>query len=249
MLSIIIPVQKLKKTVNPRFFYKKMFGLKDTIDSIKEHIDVEFELIIVVNGQAEEDLINYLKAEKAISRTAYLTENIGVSRAWNVGAQMAMGEYLCFCNDDVEFKPESFSKLLKTFSDFDHIGEVGPEGGEWHLDKSGARKGLTEIEQADEISGYFFIIPTHVFYQTTGFDIFYSPAGCEEIDMSFQLRSMGYQCMVVPGTGILHHGSHGISSRNTDIFFLGQTINTRDLDIRNKEHFVKKWYSNGKVRF
>ncbi len=242
MLSIIIPVQNIKKDKNLKYFYKPVFGIVQTIESIKQHINVPFEIILVINDEKNTDLIEYAKNEKIISKYIICSCNVGVSRAWNIGANLAEGNSLCFCNDDVEFAPRSFIKCLNVFNDFENVGQVGPEGSLWHIDKPGKYVGLNKIEETDAVSGYFFIIPSKVYTKTGGFDNYYTPAGCEEIDISFKIRSLGYKCLVIPETGIIHHGNHGISSRNTDIHYLTSTINTAVLDKRNKEYFVKKWY-------
>lgn len=242
MLSIIIPVQKIKKTINPRYFYKKVFGIKETIDSIRKTIDVEFELIIIINDSENVELIEYIKNETIVSKYAVISKNIGVSRSWNIGAHLAEGKYLCFCNDDVEFQYSSFKNLLSTFSHHDKVGQIGPQGTKWLRDKPGEYLVSNQIMEADAIAGYFFIVPTTVFHEVGGFDNFYTPAGCEEIDMSFAIRNKGYKCLIVPNTGIIHHGNHGISSRNAIIKYFDKEINTLELDKRNKAYFVKKWY-------
>lgn len=242
MLSIIIPVQKIKKSINPRYFYKKVFGIKETIQSIKNTIDVEFELIIVINDIENLELIDYIKNEKIVKKYVVCSTNIGVSRSWNVGANLAEGDYLCFCNDDVEFQIPIFKKLLDVFNTNQNVGEIGPRGNTWYRDKSGDYIESNEIESADVISGFFFIIPTKIYYEVGGFDNYYTPAGCEEIDMSFAIRKLGYKCLIIPNTGIIHHGNHGISSRNTNVKYFDKEINTMDLDQRNKAYFVNKWY-------
>jgi GT2 family glycosyltransferase len=242
MLSIIIPVQKIKKDLNPRYFYKKIFGIVETINSLKKQIDVDYELIFVINDPLNEELINYIKTLFPLPKFLICSVNVGVSRAWNLGAHMAEGEYLCFCNDDVEFSSKSFSACLNVFNKYERVGEVGPAGTKWNRDKPGEYVGTKYIEETDAVSGFFFIIPTKVYHETGGFDNFYTPAGCEEIDMSFKIRSMGYKCLVVPDTGIVHHGSHGISSKNTVVKYFDKEIDTLELDKKNKKHFLSKWY-------
>lgn len=243
MLSIIIPANTLSKKINPRYFYKKRFSLDDTINSITNNIDVPYELILVINDYSNKELVDYVTNHKLINKYCINSANAGVARSWNMGAHLAEGDHLCFCNDDVEFSmPSAFSTLLRILNERPDIGEIGPEGGRWYRDQSGQRVGLTQMEEADEISGYFFIIPTKVFQESGGFDNFYTPAGCEEIDMSFKIRSIGYKCMVLPDTGIIHHGSHGISAKKVDVRYFDKQINTHDLDRRNKAYFVKKWY-------
>lgn len=243
MISIIIPANSLVKKINPRFFYKKLFCLDDTINSIVKNIDVKYELILVINDYSNKELINYVASNKYINKFCINSSNAGVARSWNIGAHLAEGNFLCFCNDDVEFsKPAVFSKLISIFDTDTNVGEVGPQGGRWHKDQSGERTGLEKISEADEISGYFFIIPSKVFHDTGGFDNYYTPAGCEEIDMSFKIRSLGYKCLVVPDTGIIHHGGHGISNKKIVLKYFDKEIDTVELDKRNKKYFVKKWY-------
>lgn len=243
MLSIIIPANNLVKSINPRYFYKKRFSLDDTINSIAAHITIPYEIILVVNDIHNPELVNYAGSNELITKFCINSSNAGVARSWNIGAQLAEGDFLCFCNDDVEFtKKGVFDQLLNIFQQYPNTGEVGPSGGRWHLDQSGERTGLKFIEEADEISGYFFIIPTGVFHETGGFDNNFTPAGCEEIDMSFKIRKLGYKCLVIPDTGIIHHGEHGISAKRTMVKYFDKETDTQALDKKNKAYFVKKWY-------
>lgn len=248
MISIIIPVQKLKKSINPRFFYKKVFGFEETLNSIISNLKLDFEIIVIIND-GESALLEFVQANPFITRYCIISDNVGVSRAWNIGAQMAVGDLLCFCNDDVEFASNSFEDLITVLQMDNKIGQIGPEGGRWHLNLSGQRLGLKKVEVVDEVSGFFFIIPRNIYIKAGGFDVNYTPAGCEEIDMSFKIRSMGYKCVVVPNTGIVHHGFHGVSSKKTDIKYLSTQISSVDLDKRNKDYFVDKWYKDGKLIF
>jgi GT2 family glycosyltransferase len=243
MLSIIIPANNLVKKVNPKYFYKKRFSLDDTIQSIKKNIDVEHEIILVINDYSNKELVDYAVNNRSITKFCINSSNAGVARSWNIGAHLAEGDYLCFCNDDVEFSmPGAFSTLINVLKKDPKIGQTGPQGGKWHLDQSGERTGIEKIDEADEISGYFFIIPAKVYHEAGGFDNSYTPAGVEEIDMSFKIRDLGYKCIVVPQTGIIHHGTHGISAKRSIVKYFDKEIDTYDLDKRNKQYFIKKWY-------
>lgn len=243
MLSIIIPANNLVKAINPRYFYKKRFCLDDTIQSIVQAINIPYEIIVIVNDINNQELVDYVRNSKQISKYAINSSNAGVARSWNMGGDLAEGDYLCFCNDDVEFTDKTaFGQLVNILKEDNSIGEIGPAGGRWYRDASGPRTGLNTMEEADEISGFFFLIPTNVFEKTGGFDNNYTPAGCEEIDMSFKIRSLGFKCMVVPNTGIIHHGNHGVSSKRTLVRYFNHEIDTIELDKKNKAYFLKKWY-------
>lgn len=243
-ISIVIPVMKLLKTKNSRYFYKKVWGIRETVDSIIKNLsNFEYEFVFVQNGENLE-LTDYLKSVLSTStgRLINISQNVGVAKAWNIGMSASDSEIVIISNDDVEFSEQSFNKVLNLILSDLNIGQVGPEGGEWYYDKSGKRKGLTCIEDVDEVSGFFFVIRRKAYEVVGGFDEFYTPAGVEEIDFSFKLRNSGYRCLVIPNTGIVHHGYHGVSAKSQVINFLNKSIDTHELDKRNKLYFVNKWY-------
>jgi GT2 family glycosyltransferase len=243
-ISIVIPVMRLAKDKNARYFYKKVWGIRETVNSIKNSIkNFDYEFVFIQNGYNDE-LTTYLKNILLSSpgRLVIISENVGVAKAWNIGMSACDSDLVVISNDDVEFSDLSFDKLMDVINSDPKIAQVGPEGGEWHFDKSGNRKGLTEIEDVDEVSGYFFILRRSAYEDVSGFDEFYTPAGVEEIDFSFKLRNKGYRCLVVPYTGIFHHGYHGVSAKPQTINFLNKSINTHDLDKKNKKYFLDKWY-------
>jgi GT2 family glycosyltransferase len=158
-----------------------------------------------------------------------------------MGAMLAEGEYLCYSNDDVEVGPGAVETLVQVLKENDDVGEVGPKGGRWEADGSGERLGLKKIEEVDEVSGFFFVLKRKVFDEVGGFDVAYTPALFEEIDMSFRVRSLGYRCFVVPHLNIRHHPRYGISDNDEPISFLNRTISKRELQERNKKIFAEKW--------
>jgi GT2 family glycosyltransferase len=241
MVSIIIPANRLEKRRNPRFFYKKKFGLAATVDSIVENVSIDHELIVVINNIRDPELVHFVETHSSISKYVLCSANAGVARAWNIGANIAEGQQLCFCNDDVEVGKGAVETLVSVLDSRESVGQVGPAGGLWEGVQSGKRVGTTEIEEADEISGFLFVIKARVYEEVGGFDNEYTPAGFEEIDMSFKIRGKGYQCLVVPNVDVTHWGHHGISSTRTRIEYLGKSIDTVELNERNKAYFLKKW--------
>lgn len=243
-ISIVIPVMRLKKAKNNRYFYKSVWGIKETVDSIISALtDFDYEFIFVQNGE-DESLSLYLKEILNVhpGRLVQISDNVGVAKAWNIGVSACLNELIIISNDDVEFEKDSIKILITQMNTDINIGQIGPEGGDWHFDKSGERRGITKVECVDEISGYFFITRRTAFNRVGGFDENYSPAGVEEIDYSFALRNSGFSCVVVPNTGIIHHGYHGVSAKPQVINFLGTSIDTHSLDKRNKAYFTSKWY-------
>jgi GT2 family glycosyltransferase len=243
-ISIIIPVMRLKKTKNSRYFYKSVWGIRETVNSIiQTTVDLDYEFVFVQNG-VDEELTVFLKSvlSEHSGRLIQISENVGVAKAWNIGVSACLNEVLVISNDDVEFRERSINVLVDELFNGDKVGQVGPEGGDWYRDSSGERRGKDQVESVDEISGYFFITTRTAYNTVGGFDEIYSPAGVEEIDYSFALRRAGFLCLVIPNSGIVHHGHHGVSAKSQVISFLGTSIDTHSLDKRNKEYFIKKWY-------
>ena len=63
-----------------------------------------------------------------MTRVAYLTQNAGVARGWNIGAHMALGEFLVFVNEDVVVGPGCIDGLVWCLQARPAIGMVGPRG-------------------------------------------------------------------------------------------------------------------------
>lgn len=240
-ISFIIPVLHLRRPLNKRRLFMPRYTIKDTLRDLRQNVRVDHETIVVCNGQ-EMALTEFIRSSKEVDKYCLNSVNAGVARAWNMGAELAEAEVLCFVNDDVEIGEGAVEKLFEVLQSSDDIGQVGPKGARWRGAEHDRYVGETEIEEADAISGFFFMIKSQVFHEVGGFDIAYTPAGFEEIDMSFKIRRVGRRCLVVPHLPIVHHHHHGVSAYNTTIQYLSSSIGTRVLHERNKAYFVRKWF-------
>jgi len=251
LVSIIIPVLNYSKHLGFKHLVSRpqriktylspTRGITDLIKDIVGNVSLNYEIIVICNSEKDEKLVKFITSNCHIHKYCINNMNVGVSRSWNMGAMMAEGEYLCYINDDVEIGKGCLEALIQVLKENEDVGQVGPKGGKWIGVQSGPRLGLEKMEEADEISGFLFILKREIFDLVGGFDILYTPGGCEEIDMSFKIRSKGYKCLVIPNLHAIHHNSRGISSLNTDIHYLNKIINTKDLDKRNKKIFLSKW--------
>lgn len=96
--------------------------LKKTIESLKKTIDYPAEIIVIDNGGSPDDS-EYLLSE---ARNGFINtlirnkNNMGFAYAWNQGARLATGQYLCFTCNDIEFLPKWLStcvRLLEKYKD------------------------------------------------------------------------------------------------------------------------------------
>ena len=228
LVSIIIPTIPRKKLESLKTLVKKRFLLEDCLRELKKNVTLEHEIILLVNGEEDPKFVGHCRALGA-DKSIVTSTNCGVPRAWNMGAQMA-----------VEVGPGGLEGLLEVLKD-PSVGEVGPSGNDWYRKKPGVSRGLTQIEEAEVISGFLFMTKRTVFDQVGGFDPWYTPAFMEEIDYSFAVRGAGHRCLVVPGLDIQHHHISGASSTNRPIRCLGQDYDRWEITFRNQAHFEEKW--------
>jgi len=241
MISIIIPVLHWKRPLNKKRFFMPRQTIVETLEDIKKNVQIPHEVVVICNGQ-DPELIEFVKNSLDINKYCLNGVNVGVARSWNMGAQLAEGEFLCYLNDDVSLGQQSLETLLKHFDD-PAIGEVGPEGSYW---KNCAHDSFLEGKEpavTDVVSGFCFLVRSKLFHELGGFDIAYSPAGYEEIDFSYRVRHSGLKCLADPRVDIKHFHHHGVSAQKVEIKYLAKSIDTDELHKRNGAYFRSKWHA------
>lgn len=245
LISCIVPVLDVRRPWTLRHGVAKARSLQHLLADLEHTPRADVEVVVVFNRQ-ERQLPEFIEAQSRIDKYCINSTNVGVSRAWNMGAMLAEGEYLCFVNDDVELGAKALTTMRDVLATDPSIGEVGPAGGRFVDGVGGARVGLERMEDADEISGFLFMTKRKVFDDVGGFDIRFTPAGYEEIDFSFKVRQRGLRCCVIPGLPAKHHHHNGASSTNRPIPFFSTATTRLSLHERNKRVFCQKWAHWGK---
>lgn len=241
-VSFIIPVLFLKRPINKSRFFMPRYTLPDVLRDLNENVTLPHEVIVVCNGQ-DKELVEFVSTHPHVDKYCLNSVNVGVARSWNMGAEMAEGEILCYLNDDVAVGKNSIEELCGLLND-PMVGEVGPAGSYWVDLKHHSYVAGKEPVESDVISGFCFLVRATTFRQLGGFDIMFSPAGYEEIDFSFRIRQAGLKCIVHPNVDIRHFHHHGVSAQKVNISYLGKTIDTEALHARNSMYFRQKW-ANG----
>jgi GT2 family glycosyltransferase len=239
-VSIIIPVLHWKRPLNKKRFFMPRQTIVETLADIQKNVKIHYEVIVICNGQ-DPELIEFIRSNGAINKYCLNNINVGVARSWNMGAQMAEGEYLCYLNDDVSVGENGIEYMYEHINADKTIGQVGPVGAIWEGASHKEYVGETVVAEADAIAGFCFMMSDEVYRTLGGFDVQYSPAGLEEIDMCFTIRSAGLRCVVIPHLAIHHYHHHGVSAYKTEISYLSSKIDTVTLHERNKAYFEKKW--------
>lgn len=97
-----------------------------TLGSLIKYTDYPAEIIVIDNGGPDDDseyLLNLVRAGK-INTYIRNKNNMNFGWAWNQGAKLATGEYLCFTCNDIQFKKNWLGITIEPLLKY---GVISPE--------------------------------------------------------------------------------------------------------------------------
>lgn len=100
--------------------------IKQCLKSIEEKISYEHEVIIVDNSSSDKT-INEINKSKVKVKLIKNSENLGFSKANNIGVSNSKGDYLFFLNPDTEIKDIHVGKILEYLNNDAEIGLIAPK--------------------------------------------------------------------------------------------------------------------------
>ncbi len=235
-ISILIPT------------YNRSELLKHCLLPLSLSTQTNCEVIVIDNASTDQtpELLAQIENVTVISSEV----NLDFLRANNLGARLAKGEYLLFLNNDAEMAETCLSSLLDALERSSDCGAVGaklvfPSG---RLQEAGAivwNDGTTfgygrgddvskpeynYIREVDYCSAACLLVRRDLFEQLGGFDERYAPAYCEDVDLCFGIRSLGYKVLYQPQAVVIHHeGASRTTERRLEL-----------VDI-NRRKFLEKW--------
>lgn len=221
--------------------YKQKEFLVNCVNSIKENLKAEYE-IIVVNNSPESDDLTFKDV------TILNNSNKGFSNANNIAAKYAKGKYLLFLNADTVLKKDFSTKFLGEFEKRD-FGIVGlslrfPNGSYqlsyWYennffneFKNKKAEKNFKTVKQnsgyvspqkdvvkeVDWVSGAAMVVNKSWFDKVDGFDedffLFY-----EDADLCKRISGSGGKIFYLPFDGLIHFKGENINkSFLSDTYF------------------------------
>lgn len=165
-------------------------------------------------------------------------ENLGVSRSWNYGIELAGIEgldYALVCNDDIFFDAGTIIKLVEAMegSEFDMVTGLN------RRDRT-----ATEVPDYPEAPDFSCFMVRPDFLDKYGlFDEEFFPAYFEDNDMHYRMKLAGGKAVCRTDATFYHYGS---VTQNWE----GKPAVTSQMFEKNRAYYVRKWGgSPGKERF
>lgn len=209
-LSIIIPVSNQAALT---------FGC---LEALRSQMVRDIEIIIIDNASADETKILIPRMRGVLSLINQ--SNLSFAESCNQGAAMASGQFLLFLNNDAFVLPGALETLTTTMVANPHVGAVGgkllrPDGmiqevGAYVLPDGttvGRCRGTSpeshnasQMMRVDFCSAAFLLVRKDAFHQVGGFDVRYSPAYYEDVDLCIRLARAGFPCIVEPRAEAVH---------------------------------------------
>lgn len=205
--------------------------------------DVEGDVIVIFNGP---EVAEHLKGHPRITRYAVMKQNIGVSRAWNVGLEMAVTPTVFILNADLHVEREAIDALEHALYTLPGAACVGPQGSfvEYALTRDyiyfdkGTFNSPLEV---DAVSGFFFAVKLQHFNEKImRFENGFTPCYFEEWDIGLQIKQAGLKSYVIPTTGYDHHWSGTIRALR-EIGYYEKSETAGEILLRNRMMFLNKW--------
>lgn len=100
--------------------------IEQCISSLIEHLKSQtYEIILVDNFSKDPSYLNKFSKNENV-HLIYNTDNLGFSKAVNIGLKHAIGDYFLILNPDILFVSDPFPRLFHELESNPQIGVIGP---------------------------------------------------------------------------------------------------------------------------
>jgi len=219
-VTIVIPV------------YNNFDYTYNCLKSIFNHSGDDIDYEIIIANDNSDDLTVYI--EKIVHNVKIISniENLKFLRNSNNAAKFSRGKYILFLNNDTQVQDNWLFPLVTLIEKDNYIGAVGAKlisencllqeaGGiiwndasAWNYgrDKNPAMPEYNYVKEVDYISGAMIMVKKEIWERLGGFDEIYMPAYCEDSDICFSIRKLGFKVLYQPASVVVHMEgvSHGI---------------------------------------
>ena len=182
--------------------------LRFCLDGVSRLDYPDYEVIVVDDGSTDASATIAGEYDVSIIRT----ENGGLSRARNIGAQAATGEIIAYIDDDACPDPDWLRYVVATLESTDHAAVGGPNvpppsARFWDTCMAGAPGGpicvLTSDSEAEHVPGCNLAVRHDALTAIGGFDPRFRVAG-DDVDVCWRLQDRGMSIGFSPAALVWH---------------------------------------------
>lgn len=212
-----------------------------------------YEIIVVDNGSPA--------GEHRMSRTiddlvtlVRLPHNRYLGDAYNIGVEIARGEFVVLMNNDIVVEQDWLQPLITPLQTDPSIGAAGPKflyptgqlqeaGGMIDPDGASIQRGkrsapnttaFDDSVDVDYCTGAAIATRRDLYLDTLGYDWRWSPGYYEDVDFCFKLRDRGLRTVYAPESSVFHIESATMSERPPSPAMQAAVVD-------NRAKFVAKW--------
>jgi GT2 family glycosyltransferase len=205
---------------------------KAFVDSVRRNTDVGYELVIVDNGSRAEAAAF---ARSAADRAILNDENLGFARGMNQGLDASRGEFVAFCNNDIEVPAGWAARLVETIRSHARAGIVVPAittatNPITVRSEPGAAVEVLEPFSAPP-AGVVYVMRRVTMHALGRWDEEYEIASGEDVDLCFKVWVNDLD-IVFDERVLVDHVGHATGSRLDD---------SQQLWATNRRRFLAKW--------
>lgn len=241
-VSIVIPI------------YGQLAYTLNCIHSLKMHRSRFSAEIVIVDDASTDKSGEFLPLVQCI-RYHRQKVNGGFIQSCNTGGEISYGRFVVMLNNDTRVTSGWLDNLIGSFEIWPNAGLIGSkmhyadgslqeaggiiwrDGSAWNYGRNDDpnRPQYSYARQVDYISGCSIALPTELWRELGGFDPFYRPAYCEDVDLAFRVRSLGREVWFQPQSRIVHYEGKTSGTSTAGGVKAYQVINTKKLFLRWRE--------------
>ena len=222
--------------------------------------------VILVDDASTQNSIEDFRNIRGITYIR-LNENVGYTKATNVGASFATSKYLLLLNNDTELLQNSLPQLVRHMEMNPDVGACGPTilnpdfsiqevGSQIFKDGTGHNLGfgfklfepsISFVREVDYCSAAALMIRQKLWSDLGGFDERYAPAYYEDTDLCLAVWESGNKVVVLNTAHILHqrNSSYGMNNKHIELMGNNRTKFTEKWELSLKSH----WQNTGIARY
>lgn len=207
--------------------YNSSQHIKDMLLSIEKQTNTSHEIIVVDNNSQDQTVAQIYASRVKVSLLKQ-KENLGFSKANNLGVKDAKGEYLLFLNPDTRVLDHAIDNLFNFLKSRDDVGIVAPklieDNGniqpsvrnlptltnaikEYYLNIKKSYEPFVPVgnspQEIESIVGAAIMIPKNLYQKVGGFDNKFFMY-FEDLDLCKKVKNAGYKIMYLPEVRMKH---------------------------------------------